>query len=46
MHTHGTEVHEAREGDDREVLAVDDVATIELRKELALNIWSSERNIE
>ena len=46
MRTHGTEVHDAGEGDDPEVLAVDDVATIELRKELALDTWSSERSVE
>ena len=37
MRTHRTEVHDAGEGDDPEVLAVDDVATIELREEPALD---------
>ena len=42
MHTHRTEVHEAGKDDDPEVLAIDDVATIELGEEPALDTWPSE----
>ena len=46
MRTHRTEVHDAGEGDDPEVPAVDDVATIELGEEPALDTWPSGRSIE
>ena len=41
MRTQRTEVHEAGEGDDPEVLGVDHVATIKLKKELGLDIWAN-----
>ena len=46
MRTHRTEVHDAGEDDDPEVPAVDDVATIELGEEPALDTWPSGRSIE
>ena len=41
MRTHRSEVHEAGEGDDPEVLGVDYIATIELGKDPALDIRMS-----
>ena len=41
MRTHRSEVHEAGEGDDPEVLGVDYITTIELGKDPALDIRMS-----
>ena len=39
MRTHRAKVHEARDGDDPDVLGVYYVATIELGKEPTLDAW-------
>ena len=44
IRTQRAEVHKAREGGSPEVLGVNDVATIELVEEAALDTWASERN--
>ena len=41
MRTHRSEVHEAGEGDDPEVLGVDYITTIELEKDPTLDIRMS-----
>ena len=41
MHTQRAEVHEAGEGDDPEVHAVDCIATVELEDEPTLDRWVS-----
>ena len=46
MRTYRAEVHSAGERDDPEVPIIKNIATIELREELALDRWVSERRIK
>ena len=41
MRTHRTKIHDAGEGEGPEVLGIDNVATIELGEEPALDTWVS-----
>ena len=42
VHTYRAEVHKARERDDSEVHGIKNISTIELREELALDVWVGE----
>ena len=46
MRTHGTKIHDAGEGEDAEVLGIDNVATIELGEEPGLDTRVSECGVK